>query len=312
MKNIGIEERISASRQLMCNPYAYLDDLGEFSASELNVTNLEALRKDKFVKQNPYAHNMDLESNSDKALGVSSQFSYKFPFPHKDSSGRIKDSDIERLVDLVKGTIWANRQKLWNDNLPKDPVELLDPEIALNMIGFNVEHSESLGEFEYRGQLYDVSGQIDREGNKVTISKREPLISRRFTLAHELGHALMHHQTGLHRDPPPNNRADYQREPLEREADKFAAYFLMPKKLVLKEFVDIFMVEKFAITENRRYALNPSNDVKIEKHISTRRGLARHLAGASSYNGEHFQSLADRFIVSIESMAIRLEELEIV
>jgi hypothetical protein len=40
--------------------------------------------------------------------------------------------------------------------------------------------------------------------------------------------------------------------------------------------------------------------------------LTRILSGAMYYNGMHFSSLAEQFSVSIEAMAIRLEELKLV
>jgi hypothetical protein len=47
----------------------------------------------------------------------------------------------------------------------------------------------------------------------------------------------------------------------------------------------------------------------LTAEIYSRRGLARRLAGTCLYNDVHFQPLADRFIVSVESIAIRIEEL---
>ena len=58
----------------------------------------------------------------------------------------------------------------------------------------------------------------------VFLSDQAPADRQRFTAAHELGHAVMH-------DIPSENQ--------EREADEFAAEFLMPRKSILPELDDI-------------------------------------------------------------------------
>ncbi len=59
-----------------------------------------------------------------------------------------------------------------------------------------------------------------------------PTDRKRFTLAHELGHLVMHNA------PRPD-------EPLEREADRFASEFLMPSKDI-KPYLSNLTMEKFA------------------------------------------------------------------
>ena len=41
------------------------------------------------------------------------------------------------------------------------------------------------------------------------------------------------------------------------------------------------------------------------------RDISRILAKTESFNGQYFRSLADQFYVSVEAMAIRLEELSL-
>lgn len=60
----------------------------------------------------------------------------------------------------------------------------------------------------------------------------------RFTVAHELGHMMMHASLGnlfLESSSPKDSR--YQR--IERQADRFAAAFLMPLTLVMRELFQI-------------------------------------------------------------------------
>jgi Zn-dependent peptidase ImmA (M78 family) len=64
--------------------------------------------------------------------------------------------------------------------------------------------------------------------------------------------------------------------------------------------------------EGLRFMFNHSNDKKTEKQLKTSRGLARALASLDRINGHAVQSLAEYFKVSIEAMAIRLEQLGLV
>lgn len=86
---------------------------------------------------------------------------------------------------------------------------------------------------------------------------------RRFALAHELGHVVLRHDPIL-----PGLRND----PRERQANAFAAEFLMPEDLLRQEFLD-------------RIALGQPTQIPL---------------------------LARTFLVSRESMAIRCQELGLV
>lgn len=310
MAQSKIDRLITQSRILLGDPYAHLNEHGEYSAAEpedhipVDIPRTQKLiRADRYIKQNPYAHQDELNPF---------QAHIKDTFKPASSNQRQNDDKIERTVETLKRLIWQDRNDIWDGTPPSEPIKFLDPEKILKKIGFEIVRCTSLGTFQYKGKSYEVSGEIDRDSNKIWLSKQEPYISRKFTLAHELGHALMHAQTGLHRDPRPQDRENFRRESIEREADKFASYLLLPEKLVRTEFKNIFMVDEFVLTDNSIYALNPSNNEKINSQIQSRRGLSRFLAQTETYNGLHFLSLSDRFGVSIEAMAIRLEELKIV
>ncbi|MFT3784740.1 MAG: ImmA/IrrE family metallo-endopeptidase [Tepidisphaeraceae bacterium] len=63
----------------------------------------------------------------------------------------------------------------------------------------------------------------------------------RFTVAHELGHVILHQEDALFRDGSPEPAG---RDPKEREADHFAYAFLMPVELVVREVFSVCMKEK--------------------------------------------------------------------
>ncbi len=317
MKNTSAQKEISQSRLLYQNPYSYLDDEGAFSAesffSETNEQSVLAQHKKNL--QNPYAFIDDTPTSSIEDTNIQSS-NFKMlteeVFKGIKSDEKLTTQQINTAVNKLKSLIWKHRVFLWDGNCPNNNIDYLDPERILIALGFQVYRHSTLGTFIYKGDVYEVAGEIDRDKNRINLSEQEPHISRNFTLAHELGHALIHSQNGLHRDPPPKDRSNFKREQTEREADKFAALFLMPEKLVRAEFKEIFMVEKFELTQERIYALNPSNNDKYNKIIASRKELALHLARTESYNGEFFMSLSKRFKVSVEAMGFRLLELEIV
>lgn len=73
----------------------------------------------------------------------------------------------------------------------------------------------------------------------ILVTTQRPLSVQRFTGAHELGHYLLHHQPSLDdesllRRSPFSDHVDYGGQ--EREADAFAAEFLIPRWLLASHF----------------------------------------------------------------------------
>jgi Zn-dependent peptidase ImmA (M78 family) len=98
----------------------------------------------------------------------------------------------------------------------------------------------------------------------------------------------------------------------EREADTFAALFLLPEKRVIAAFKSKFLECPLHLNEQTAFALMSQDVESVRMKCRTLRDLTRVLSSAVYYNGLHFLSLADQFGVSIEAMAIRLEELKLV
>lgn len=73
----------------------------------------------------------------------------------------------------------------------------------------------------------------------------------------------------------------------------------------------MFLTEEFRLTEATAFALGYESLKQLEERYRSKRDLTRMLAAAQRYNGAHFRSLSERFGVSIEVMAIRLEELRL-
>lgn len=101
----------------------------------------------------------------------------------------------------------------------------------------NVEKiAEGLGISVARGNLGEsTSGVIYREGRnaRIGINDTQSLVRQRFTLAHELGHYMIHKDQGLWVDSQSFFRSDSSAgDPKEVEANKFAAELLMPRRLL--------------------------------------------------------------------------------
>lgn len=303
-----VDEKISENRLLLQNPYAFLNGDGLYDAVPIN-TDFTGSLKEKITKsrrllQDPYAYLNDSGgfSAAQRHLPLSKKVEKKY---------RYSDKEIEQRTKDLQKNIWQKRNEIWSiDSAPTDPIDMLDPAVAFGLIGYDFDTDETLGQYSYGGKQIEVAGIIDSNSKLVRISRRFPNNTRNFTAAHELGHALLHDARGLHRDRPLDG-SSISRDSTEFEADKFATYFLMPRKLVNTRFKRFFLTDNFSLNEDTSFALTRDNSITIGKSQNTIRDLSRILSSTESYNGVRFISLANQFRVSVEAMAIRLEELEL-
>ena len=224
---------------------------------------------------------------------------------------RYSDSQIEAQATRLLRELWQNREQIWGWS-PTDPTIVIDPAKGLELLGYDFFLEEELASYDSGQGHVQVAGIINRETMRVHLSKRFPMSVLSFTAAHELGHALLHDIHGtMHRDRPISGES-IARDAIEREADKFATFFLMPAKLVKARFVELFGTESFVLTEDTAFALTCGSLSKAKKKYKTRRDISRLLAGTKSYGSRNIYSLADQFRVSVEAMAIRLEELSLI
>lgn len=243
------------------------------------------------------------------------RFSQELERIGKSVKGRksISDEQIEVLAIDLQRLIWKNLNLVWKNNPPQSPLKMLDASKALKCFGFAVTRPVTLGNFSDRGVEYEVAGQIDQKNRVVSVSKQFPDDVRKFTEAHELGHCLLHTQEILHRDRPLDGSSGRLVENVvERQANKFAVYFLMPRKLVLQKFQQIFGISCFRISHETALALNMKSADELYAATRSHRGLSRLLSNVTQYRSRQVHSLTELFGVSSEAMAIRLEELGIV
>jgi len=168
----------------------------------------------------------------------------------------------------------------------------------------------------------EMAGEIAPGARIVTVSRKWPVEVQRFTLAHELGHAVLHPGVVAHRDPPmygDEGRQCRTLSPQEKEANRFAAELLMPRRAVRQYFLELFGVRSLVLselTEDFVWHLESSRgrrSSRLGPTDMTVRDLSEVLAHAKHFQDRHFGwSLAERFQVSVLAAAIRLEELGIV
>lgn len=260
--------------------------------------------------QNPYAC---IEALEDQARTVDYQNPYRFVTAGEHEGQRKRShsfESIEAQVTALQRAIWKKRTALGLSQ-NAHPIEVLDPQIAADLLGFEFTLHPSLGWMFHGRRQISVAGLIDQKAKSIRIATDADPRIMRFTAAHEIGHAVLHpDQDGLHRDQPFDG-ARQSRNRTELEADKFATFFLLPEKLLSAEFEARFL-DAFCLDERTAFALLSKPIHEALRILPTRRHISRRLAGATYYNGRHFVSLSESFGVSLEAMAIRLEELNLV
>ena len=88
----------------------------------------------------------------------------------------------------------------------------------------------------------DISGTLIIAESVIGFNQTESRVRRRFTIAHELGHYILHRELKtifLDKLFRLNNNSTEQNQELEMEANIFAASILMPESLIRKEVANI-------------------------------------------------------------------------
>lgn len=164
-----------------------------------------------------------------------------------------------------------------------------------------------------------IAGFVDRRSNTIGVVNTYSCECQRFTLAHEIGHWLLHPEEVKFRDAPimALDSVSLTRDPSEREANAFAAELLMPQKTVKAEFMRTFgrvlslsrdegIIIELA-TLSRISSPNPKQFDQLD--VNSKASL---IAQISIIKGRPFLSLSERFDVSSLALGIRLKELRLI
>lgn len=303
-----LKARVFHRRRASRNPYAYIEYLEDAGMQQRTTSMTASGEKIRASRRSA----MYADEGADMGHGTGIQLIRNALSP-KQESRRHDLAGIEAQANDLLRRMWRERDSLWEGEAPSDPLAIIDPAMALKVIGYDFSPEEDLGEYRSDRRGTRVAGVIDHVSRTVHVSKRFPSETRMFTAAHELGHAVLQHNMGgsIHRDRPLDGQF-VQRDRIEFEADKFASYFLMPAKLVRQHFVESFGTDCFMLSEETAFVLSGRTLHEFQKACGSLRDLSRLLAKVGHYDGHYFSSLAKRFGVSTEAMAIRLEELGLI
>jgi Zn-dependent peptidase ImmA (M78 family)/formiminotetrahydrofolate cyclodeaminase len=286
-----------------------------FNSDEYNYTNSVVDQVD-----NLYTDYKELINIADSKIKIlKEEFELKIPLFEglnklMQKTKGAKRVDVENSVRELQILIWNNKHLLWKENIPKNELEILKPAfIFKKAMGYDYISSSTYGVLINNDEAIEVAGIIDQPKKIVAVSNKFSVQVQNFTAAHELGHAILHEQAILHRDIPVDSIGKRgTRDKVEIEADSFATYFLMPTKWIKIEFEKRYSNGTFQINENTAFKFGGRSITDIKKECKNIRGLSRKLASTELYDSKNFISLAKQFNVSIEAMAIRLEELNLV
>jgi Zn-dependent peptidase ImmA (M78 family) len=221
-------------------------------------------------------------------------------------------SKMESEANRIHEEMFNSTSPEWENDFSTDFINILEPSLAVSTLGYNLDYIESL-DYLTKDPKTKIAGVINTIEKKIWISNAFEGYEKRFTLAHEIGHAVMHKGMDMHRDRPVDgsSRSKAKRDFREYEADQFAVYFLMPEDYLRSRFKQLFLTDSFRITDDVLSVLDKkvSQEVQATQNI---RELTRIIAEVRLFNSQSFNPLTKQFGVSIEAMAIRLEELELV
>lgn len=209
--------------------------------------------------------------------------------------------DIDAAVEYAHGLLRGRRREFRDRGL-SDPVDWLSPPTLAEILGLAYETvPKILLADRPRGRV--ALGLLDLSKRSVLVSEEKGLEVARYTGAHELGHYLYHrHRVRQHweRELDPD-----QKDPQEREADDFAARFLMPTSLLTRRLTEDFCKPPIRIDESWLYFLLGDQVDPDSKELDLEYALAK-----ANRNSRYQQivPLHQQFKVSKQAMAIRLQE----
>ncbi len=277
-----------------------LDDAEELgtSAKDLQVQLSERMEK---LRARAIKRNSEVSLNAPKLLLKKRQ---------QDSYTK---KDLFQIARNIHSELWLNRKQIWTGSDKLLPVQIIDPATTFSLHGYEYEEAVSLGQDYIDGESVEIAGYVDNEAKVAKVSKKFALDVRRFTSAHELGHAILHKQKTLFRDRAlDGGTTDSKRPQVEFEADTFAVCFLMPEFQVRDIFAQIFGQEQFEVNQRSAFALGFNGVSAMRSKLPTIRHLSARLATTDLYSAIPTRSLCEIFGVSPTTMAIRIEELYLI
>lgn len=233
----------------------------------------------------------------------------------KKLQGQIARILSKASVNDIEKTVRAFQIELYNESSSKNFDSVSNAEKAFAFLGYEIKNDLSLGAFDdYDGSI-ETAGTVDNVKKVVRVATKFSPPVQRYTLAHELGHAILHHKTmrTLHRDRGIDSRLEHpRRSKIEVQADRFAAFFLMPRLEMKRQFKVRFHSENLVINDDVAFHISGIGLSELKRRYNNKREISKLFASTTLYTSEPFESLNTQFKVSIEAMAIQIEELGLI
>lgn len=221
------------------------------------------------------------------------------------------NNHISIAVRDLQTEIWYKRHELNLSN--SQPVDLFDPRNAAIILGWELQEVPSISDWPPNNRMR-IAGMVDPQRKLISISQEYNRSIRRFTAAHEIGHIILHKPQTLLRERPIKGPRKSLQDVEEREADSFAAQYLMPERLVKRQFEATFGVKPpIIISDEIAFWLDPNDSENLLREGSYKMDAKFALARCSTnFSGVPIVPLHRQLKVSIEAMAIRIDELGLI
>ena len=214
---------------------------------------------------------------------------------------------IEEEALEVQREMWDRQVSIW----PGRKVQRLDccdPWEVAKYLKFEVQEGDlSCPDLPYGMRL---GGFLNRPARLIAIADQLRPRTKRFTLAHEIGHVLLHPGMHHHREMPIHGLGEPRDpvEPEERQANHFAGCLLVPTSLLKRAFWSMFKVEYLDLTDDVAYELLGEDYMSLMNSAPYSLAFHRRVGEVERFRGKQFQSLVDLFEVHPTTMAIRLRQ----
>lgn len=215
--------------------------------------------------------------------------------------------DPEQTARDLQLDLWDRQCILWpGENVT--PLDVCDPWVAAKYLGIEVQEGWIRSEGTRQG--FQLGGFINRPANLIGIADELKPRTKLFTLAHELGHMLMHPGLHHHREIPMQGLIEPHEptDPKERQANHFAGCFLVPGKQLRRAFLACFGMESLKLTDTVAWKLLGANYASLMNSPFPSLAFERVVAQTQRFDGHQFVSLHNLFQVSPTTMAIRLRQ----
>lgn len=216
-------------------------------------------------------------------------------------------SAIEQNARELQRELWDLQCSLWPGE-KVTPLDICDPWVAARHLGFTVQEGWLSSPGTRPG--HELGGFLNRPAKFIGVSDQQKPRTQRFTLAHEVGHLRLHPDLHIHREIPIHGTEE-PHLPLdrkEREANRFAGFFLVPTKQLRLAFVASFGADQLTLTDNVAYELLGSSFMSLMNSPYDSLAFERNIASANRFRGRHFLPLHELFGVSPTTLALRLRE----